>query len=436
MPVAATARTGHAMTAQTSTDRALLFLLLCVAPLFFGLVAQAKEDGWTCESDGFYYENGVKSDYTCGEGSKDADGKSSGEKSYETCTNSENPGMPATYPRTCINGPPDSGPRCWWTYVPDSVLKMDTSLSQVPLVIDMHGGGGCASHQAASSGFKELSDTLGTDAFITVWPQGHDAQWGSCGSDCAEVAEETEGGKEMHSVDDVSFLSSMVATIVKSQAESNPSKGRVDAERVYATGFSMGCMMSHRLALEKSNIVAGFGCHGGTLIQPANPDLAEQKTRFDLQPMPAYMTGGSDDAWFELARPSFEAWAAWNSCSSATVTTDVDLTAGTPPTAELSIRSSCSASSTALEVVRLEIADGTHVPDERMATYTWDYLKNPNYRRAGALAALPAEHPAVDPPAPITTSKTSGAVTCLTPVHHFVTAFVATIAASFVSYGE
>ena len=46
----------------------------------------------------------------------------------------------------------------------------------------------------------------------------------------------------------------------------NPSKGLVDPERVYFTGFSMGCMMANRFALERSSITAGFGCHGGTCM--------------------------------------------------------------------------------------------------------------------------------------------------------------------------
>ena len=41
------------------------------------------------------------------------------------------------------------GPRCWWTHVPESVAK---AASKVPLVIDMHGGGGCVSPDA--NGFK------------------------------------------------------------------------------------------------------------------------------------------------------------------------------------------------------------------------------------------------------------------------------------------
>jgi hypothetical protein len=57
-------------------------------------------------------------------------------------------------------------------------------------------------------------------------------------------------------------------------------------------------MMSHRFALEKSGIVAGFGCHGGTLIATDGANTASltyDKKRFALKPMPVCLTGGSND---------------------------------------------------------------------------------------------------------------------------------------------
>ena len=363
-------------------------LLLCVCGVVF---VCGDKGGWTCESDGWYYNNGKKSEWACDNGkdgkSKDDKGKDEGDskKKESTCTDTDNPDMPSGYTRTCINGPPNNNPRCWWTYVPYAV-KTDSSETKVPLVIDMHGGGGCAAHQALASGFKALSDTLGKNAFITVWPQGHGTQWGSCGSDCDDI--QKEEGKDIHKVDDLTFLTNMLATIVKSQSDSNPAKGRVDAERVYATGFSMGCMMSHRLALEKSTILAGFGCHGGTLNQKKNPDLSTEKDRFGLQPMPAFLTGGTDDQWFDVE--PFTKWATWNGCPNAAQTQDVNMKAGTPSTAKLSIRSPCTASSTPLDIRRLAISNGTHVMDDRMANFTWRYLSNQNFRRSGALAALPS----------------------------------------------
>jgi dienelactone hydrolase len=101
-------------------------------------------------------------------------------------------------------------------------------------------------------------------------------------------------GKDVTSTDDLTFLSAMVAHIVHSGVNYNTTSvsaavtGRVsvDPERVYATGFSMGCMMAHRLAMERSAIIAGFGCHGGMLVQSGS-DLPAQKKRFCIQPMPA-----------------------------------------------------------------------------------------------------------------------------------------------------
>ena len=73
-------------------------------------------------------------------------------------------------------------------------------------------------------------------------------------------------GKDVTSTDDLTFLSAMVAHIVHSGVNYNTTSvsaavtGRVsvDPERVYATGFSMGCMMAHRLAMERSAIIAGL----------------------------------------------------------------------------------------------------------------------------------------------------------------------------------
>jgi len=378
----------------------LLLLSSCV-------IAGGKDDGdknddksdWVCGNDGFYYQNGVKSQYSCsksGDGGKDADDKS-GDGKDSPCSD-----MPTAYTQTCITGPPNNVQRCWWTYVPPAV-KAESNLT-VPLVIDMHGGGGCASDSALGSGFKELSDTLGSESFITVWPQGHTTQWGTCGSDCAAVAAENTG-KEIYSTDDLSFLVNMVATIVKGLEDSNPAKGRIDAERVFATGFSMGCMMSHRLALEHSSILAGFGCHGGTLVHPSNAIATTLKTRFDVQPMPVYMTGGSADQWFDMANSVFSLWGSLDSCS-ATTTTNIALApAGEYPNAQRSVASGCTPA--AVEVVRMEITDEPHIMDSRMAKYMWDFLKSPSYRRLGALSALPAASSLVTPSTAATPAVTT-----------------------------
>ena len=98
------------------------FLVFAGALLSFIVIGYADKAGWTCESDGYWYENGVKSQYTCDDGGKSKSGKSkSGKSAKQSCTRSDDPAMPSTYPKTCVKGPPDNGLRCWWTLVPDAV---------------------------------------------------------------------------------------------------------------------------------------------------------------------------------------------------------------------------------------------------------------------------------------------------------------------------
>ena len=91
-----------------------------------------------------------------------------------------------------------SGARCFYTHVPSAVVsaKAADSTLKLPLVIDMHGGGGCAHHRMQNSGWKELADSLAAadpaTSFVTVWPQGYDTGWGTCGSDCAAAQREQD----------------------------------------------------------------------------------------------------------------------------------------------------------------------------------------------------------------------------------------------------
>ena len=65
-----------------------------------------------------------------------------------------------------------------------------------------------------------------------------------------------QGQSELTSTDDIGFLEGLIASMVESRVASDW-QGKIDPERVYTTGFSMGCMMAHRIALERSNIIAG-----------------------------------------------------------------------------------------------------------------------------------------------------------------------------------
>lgn len=414
---------------------AVLTLAAC-APLA-GL-AQSKSEGgeWTCNpDDDFWYLDGVKTEY--GSCSSKGDGKE-GDKEGKTaaaCVRTD-PGVDTSvYPEICIPGPgggTSDGARCFYTHVPAAVKSAEASDLRVPLVIDMHGGGGCAHHEIASSGFKSLADTLAAqnpaDSFIVVWPQGYDGGWGMSGSDWDKAQQEqvdAKSGKEVVSTDDLTFLADLVAYLSKSTEPANPARGRVDATKIFATGFSMGCMMSHRLALEKSAIVAGFGCHGGTMIQ-LGEDVAAEKARFNVQPMPAYLTGGTEDAWFANVTHVLGNWATMNGCGDASTKTSLTLASGGTGDREAVLTLRSSGCKDSASVASLEVTGMGHVPDTRMASMTWDFLKT-HTRTAAATVVGPA--PASVPPPAENDDESSGRSS--SAAHSVVLAAVVTALARF-----
>jgi poly(3-hydroxybutyrate) depolymerase len=297
----------------------------------------------------------------------------------------------------------------------------------------MHGGGGCAVHEVESSGFKDLSDAEGSNTFITVWPQGASEgpfanQWPSCGSDCNSARGQAvkDAGKGLASWDEIGFLEQMITNIVKTTSSSQPWKDRVDPERIYMTGFSMGCMMAHRFALERSKVVAGFGCHGGELSlidTDVASELDAEKTKYNLQPMPTYITIGTDDtAWYDKAVVDWRAWSYLNGCSGES-TRAVNLSSSSrswDDTAAVEhVGHSCASYSPPLETVMMSVTGGGHANDHRMAKFTWDFLRQ--YTRPGALVELPVAVIEVDPPtttgsADDTASSASTETRALTPV--------------------
>ena len=113
---------------------AVLALALLVAPA----TCEGDKSAWTCESDGFWHENGVKSQYTCSEsGSKADDDGSKGESpsphskgdekaedsvkedgvkedAATMCPGDGNDAGFDSFPtvtRTCVKGPPNDATR-------------------------------------------------------------------------------------------------------------------------------------------------------------------------------------------------------------------------------------------------------------------------------------------------------------------------------------
>ena len=152
---------------------------------------------------------------------------------------------------TCILH--DNLTRCWQTHIPEN-LDLNES---VPLIIDMHGYASDSSTQRELSSFNTIADEEGA---IVIYPDGvsgynmpwdieENQAWNS-GWCCAHSARED--------IDDRGFIEKIVNISLEIH--------NIDPNRVYASGWSNGCAMAQRLAMESSHIFAAVGCMSMYLI--------------------------------------------------------------------------------------------------------------------------------------------------------------------------
>jgi polyhydroxybutyrate depolymerase len=234
------------------------------------------------------------------------------------------------YPQTM---PTEAGVRTFQIHVPPG---LDPS-QPAPLVFAFHGGGENAwqfeqfAHihdKSDSSGFI-LVEADGTPALgpSAIPPPSPDAGivlevWNA--GNCCEYAAQVNAN-----VDDVGFVSAMIDTVEAQTC--------IDPKRVFATGFSNGGMLSHRLACQLSDriasIVAVSGGSGAT-----DYDMTPPEALFDCnpgRPVPVLHIHGTEDAcypfdggWGPLSLVTFEpvmttiqGWVQRNGCRDAGPTT-------------------------------------------------------------------------------------------------------------------
>jgi polyhydroxybutyrate depolymerase len=114
-----------------------------------------------------------------------------------------------------------------------------------PLLIALHGGTGTGMNMAATSRLVQLGIERG---IVIAFPEGSGAlQTFNAGACC--------GSAQAGNVDDVAFVRALIDDV----------RGRdaIDPVRVYATGFSNGGMMAHRLACALADRIAGVAPVGG-----------------------------------------------------------------------------------------------------------------------------------------------------------------------------
>jgi polyhydroxybutyrate depolymerase len=219
----------------------------------------------------------------------------------------------------------DGGGRTYNVHIP---AGLDLS-KPAPLVFAFHGGGQSISQfegfvhmipKSDSAGFilVEAEGTISlpglTPGTLDVWNAGN----------CCELAAQINTN-----VDDVGFVRAMIDTIT--------SQVCVDPKRIFATGFSNGGMLSHRLACELSDKIAAIASVSGG-IGDVDLDKMPPQTLFNCKPgrpVPVMHIHGTQDAcypfdggWGPLSLVTFvsapttvQEWVTRNGCSANPPTT-------------------------------------------------------------------------------------------------------------------
>lgn len=150
----------------------------------------------------------------------------------------------------------------------------------VPLVVLLHGAFSTAKQFEGKTGLSRLADREG---FIALYPNGIGLfglfqHWNS-GHCCGKALKD--------GIDDVGF----VGTVIEEVA----SRLHVDRNRIYIAGHSNGGMLVHRIAAERSGLVAAAAVVSGTIGGTASPTSPEWWIPDALAPVPILMLHGRAD---------------------------------------------------------------------------------------------------------------------------------------------
>ena len=168
--------------------------------------------------------------------------------------------------------------------------------ANMPLIVSIHGGSETVPWYKAYTAMHEVADTLG---YVIVYPEGIGKSWNSG---------LIEPGEYFPDTDDVGFISTLIDTI--------KTKWDIDLSRVYCCGFSLGGMMSFRLAGEIGHRLAAIASVSGSLFGLAD-------TWHPIQPMPVlHMNGTTDnlvpyggEGDFWSAQNTINYWLEKNQCT-------------------------------------------------------------------------------------------------------------------------
>ncbi len=164
-----------------------------------------------------------------------------------------------------------------------SIPSQAAPLEGYPLVIMLHGTAQNGQEFYDNSGWKELGET---ENFITVFPTALEWCYTDAGVEernrrwvCAGVTDNPCSGASQDYVNDVNFLKKLVQIISDSIS--------VNQSMVFASGFSNGSQMIHKLAIDAGDVFAAAAGSGAF--------LARGDSMTPLKRIPVWMMEGTND---------------------------------------------------------------------------------------------------------------------------------------------
>jgi poly(3-hydroxybutyrate) depolymerase len=177
-------------------------------------------------------------------------------------------------------------------------------------VFDLHGAGGSGASQQSQSGWGSTADREG---FLVVYPDGVDGYWNVDDKCCG-----TAGSQK---IDDVGFLKAIVTQLSQDLC--------IDVHRIYATGWSNGGGLTHRMGCDGADFIAAIAPVATDLrTQPCNAkrpiSMMEIRGMADtLEPYEGGVVGPEGGQYVDVgAKASLKLWADINQCTGTTTTID------------------------------------------------------------------------------------------------------------------
>jgi polyhydroxybutyrate depolymerase len=178
------------------------------------------------------------------------------------------------------------------------------------VVFDLHGAGGSGTGQQGQSGWGTLADR---EKFLMVYPDGIEGYWNVDDTCCGTA------GKQK--IDDVGFLKAIIPALSKDLC--------IDAQRIYATGFSNGGGLAHRMGCDAADVIAAIAPMATDLrTQPCKPArpismMEFRGTKDSLEPYEGGMVGPAGGQYLAVgAKASLKLWADIDQCTGTPTTID------------------------------------------------------------------------------------------------------------------